>query len=128
MNTMLMDGFKVVRSSDSSYEVRDSRGVIGHVVRHDVQVTATAVKQFRAFGEDFLSLADAVAEFCNVKTARPFDAKGDEQEQPTTVCWYCDREASTTHGKHDVCEQCGEDLTHGDELQRRYERSRDCDE
>jgi hypothetical protein len=32
------------------------------------------------------------------------------------------------HGKHDVCDQCSEDLTRGDELQLRYERSQDCNE
>ena len=76
---MLINGLLVVAEDDNVYGVRDCNRRLGAVVRHYVPtgLGLSAKKSFRAFGEDFESLSDAVAEFLKIKGCRPRNAMGD---------------------------------------------------
>ena len=76
---MEMNGLRVVRAEDEVYEVQDASGrVLGGVVRYWVPTKNKGVtRHFRAFGEDFANLGDAVHEFTKIRGVHLFDAKGD---------------------------------------------------
>lgn len=76
---MLLHGLRVVRETDEAYTVRDKKGTLGGVVRVEAPRSegAGVVRSFRAFGEDFGSLGEAVAEFAKIPHAQLFDEKGD---------------------------------------------------
>jgi hypothetical protein len=78
---MMFDGFLVVRSEDNAYSVRDSEGrVLGHVVAVLMpQTNGTAIRMFRAFGDNFADLGSAVGEFTKVRWARPYGVAGELQ-------------------------------------------------
>lgn len=75
---MLIHGFRVARISDDAYEVRDTQRTLGGVVRYLKPEDGKGwSKAFRAFGDDFPTLSEAVKEFTKIKSAKPFDEKGD---------------------------------------------------
>ena len=75
-----MHGFRVMSDGDDVYAVRDRERTLGGVVRHLVPARDGKgfVRRFRAFGEDFETLSDAVREFGRVRGAKPFDDTGDD--------------------------------------------------
>lgn len=78
---MLLHGLLVISEDDNVYGVRDSNRRLGAILRHYVPVGPgpSAARRFRAFGEDFETLSDAVAEFLKIRGCRPRDAQGDPQ-------------------------------------------------
>ena len=77
--TMMIHGLLIVAEDDNAYSVRDCHRRLGSVVRHHIPVEPfpAAKKAFRAFGEDFDTLSDAVAEYLKIKGCRPRNALGD---------------------------------------------------
>lgn len=76
---MLIHQLHVLRESDDCYRILDANGrVPGHVVRH---ILPSGVKQFRAFGADFSTLGDAVAEFLKIPWVRVIDISFDGGEK-----------------------------------------------
>lgn len=63
MITISEHGALVVREDDNVYTVHDANRKLGHIVRH---IRYDGQKLFRAFGEDFFSLSDAVKEFTKI--------------------------------------------------------------
>lgn len=76
---MLIHQLHCLRDSDDCYRIVDGNGRIpGHVVRH---ILPDGTKRFRAFGTDFATLADAVAEFLKVRWVRAVDLSFDGAEK-----------------------------------------------
>lgn len=78
---MLTHGLRVIGDGDEAYKVSDARHVLGHVVRFWIPGKGGGMRrQFRAFGENFDTLGDAVREFTKIRGVLLFDAKGDLPE------------------------------------------------
>ena len=79
IDMMMLHGLLVIAEDDNVYEVRDCNRRLGAIVRHLVPCDPypSAVRRFRAFGEDFETLGDAVAEYLKIKGCTPRDALGD---------------------------------------------------
>ena len=76
---MMLHGLLVMAEDDNVYSVRDCHRVLGFVVRHYVPCDPypSAEKRFRAFGEDFETLSDAVGEYLKIKGCCPRNEMGD---------------------------------------------------
>lgn len=79
---MLIHGLLVTAEDDNVYSVRDCNRRLGAVVRHYALTDPypSARRLFRAFGEDFETMSDCVAEFLKIKDCRPRNALGDCEE------------------------------------------------
>lgn len=74
---MIIAGLRIEAVNATVWHVRDaSWRVLGGVVRHGAAGPQSR-PQFRAFGEDFSTLREAVVEFTKIRGVVPFDAKGD---------------------------------------------------
>lgn len=68
---MLIHQLHCIRENDNCYRILDAHGrEPGGVVRH---VLPDGTKKFRAFGLDFPTLGDAVAEFLKIRWVRQVD-------------------------------------------------------
>ena len=63
VNGQLIDGLRVVRKSDTFYEVSDTCRILGYIVSFGAPLNGSGWKMFYVFGEDFYVLEDAVREF-----------------------------------------------------------------
>ena len=82
---MLIHGLLVTAEDDNVYSVRDCNRRLGAIVRHyaPTDPCPSARRLFRAFGDDFETMPDSVAEFLKIKGCRPRNALGDcEEVQP----------------------------------------------
>lgn len=76
---MMLHQLHVIREDDNIYRILDAHGrEPGSIVRH---ILDNGVKQFRAFGTDYSTLGDAVAEFVKIPWVRQCDMGLDDIEK-----------------------------------------------
>jgi len=68
-------GLRIKSVDDNAFSVHDQRGRLGSIIRYYMpqKPYPSAKKMFRAFGENFETIQDAVSEFLKIKGCKPFN-------------------------------------------------------